>query len=1183
MTQPFNGTTKTRARESGFLALHKQDFLAHVEGTGFRHNSSSIDVSAIPNLSATTVQEALEELQNIITSSGTGYIAIGRADENDGYTQADFNVGAPETLTLADCFAAALASERLTEGGTILLCSNLFTTSTPITIPPNITIMGEASGTIIVGEMTEQPIFILENGSRTFTQGGDSGGGDIRVTSGSLIEQIRLVNLVLCDNLFDAASSGAGPTMITSGFLQMKTSANVSLERVSFLGRIADGSVTGRSKTLCAIQTISGGGTATSLTVKDCFIDGCKLGIRFTPGNGAVDFLTVTGTKARTYGTENATTDPAQNSFIVSTLCNASITQNYYIGAGSQCKTFYTISSGTGSVFNIVTSNSGSAFDDIGQLIANQSGSAFRSVITANNWGRNIESPWYLVVGGASLTAPMGDIFGTNAINVVLNLSNYRGTVIVNPGTYNVTGGSSNFANLKFIGNKQGSDYPVFELDLSSSSTDTLGNRPLALGNHLESIKFVSINNPHSIRPGFDTASISTQGSPAYSLTVKDCVFVDTCLYALGTPSGPFTDDDGNPAPIEINIENCYFHHNSTFPDNHQLVLPTANMITVSNCFFSGYGYAMSIGTTGYSGSSAFTGAIYKISNVVYNLVGYTITGNGFLAISAYININDTVAKVIFDDCRVVCHASLGQAQPLDAGLITVITGFIILQCRMAIIENCLFNTPSQTFEAASVEYALPGLKIRSLESARIVNNRFMSGSLQLQFTGSGLFASLSGGNEVVIQGNEFISAGGDAGMTLVDIDVDTGALGLRPFINFSNNLVTSVASTNIQVRHENATGSYYTAQGIVQIYANLFSTAISNNKIAGTLLEPSTNPYTHFAALVNNGYDSAAGSGTFATTANICNNTIQVTNEFADGTATHGGEDLYLKVPVLQMSNNYLGMENNATPSSSFIGNLWLDLRPTVSTNFASGMVTGNTFSRRGGNGTASTLVQGYVHLESTSGRGSLVDNTFSDPTINGSSTVVVDDDVSQPSNWLVERNRNQTVSTNVRPWVGTMTVEVVLGFPIIAGGSYPTNLIASVNAEADSPSYALLLVYDGTGTATFDYCIPLQDILPPNVRIVSVVISGTSNTTLTTGTFTWQLQAQGLTSINGDTSLIFSGAYVANDVITSTITPVNTNSTNTFENTADRNLRLFLLTNSITGSSTNIKFTSIAITYRW
>src|SRR5690554_536066 len=127
-----------RQKEGGFLAVHKQDFKAHIDGTekDYNHSAESINMSPpidIFNnlLNAETLQETLEKMANVLANSGQGFISIG-----DGYEAGDFNVGDPGIATLNDAFAHAFATDRLQNGGIILLKAGTYYLYQNVQVPP---------------------------------------------------------------------------------------------------------------------------------------------------------------------------------------------------------------------------------------------------------------------------------------------------------------------------------------------------------------------------------------------------------------------------------------------------------------------------------------------------------------------------------------------------------------------------------------------------------------------------------------------------------------------------------------------------------------------------------------------------------------------------------------------------------------------------------------------------------------------------------------------------------------------------------------------------------------------------------------------------------------------------------------------------------------------------------------
>lgn len=426
VTQRFPTVGSGRIAEGGQLATTKQDFNSHTQGNAYHHTADVIEMNPpIEALGATTVQQTLSQLQTLVASSGSGFVSIGASD---GYSTGNYNVGGVDTLTLATTFAAAIADARLANGGIILLMAGTYVTTTTIQIPAGISVIGELEGTIVIGEMIEQPMFKILNGTRNLNIGGNSGSGAISIAVGSDVDSVKFANLILADNL-NGNVAGGGPSMSTVPMVQMKISANFNCEKVTFLGRLANGAVSARSKTFAAIATTSGGGTGTYLSIKECFIDGTKLGISYTPNNGNIDFLIVSQSKIRFYGTESSSSpSKALNSFIVSSLCNAIISNNYVVGAGSQANTFWEINSSGGSTSVVVSviGNTGTPFNGTGTLLNNDTAVTLTSVTTANKWGLATNN-----VDSESITSNTGTIDVNSILNVKTGMKSTNGHIDV--------------------------------------------------------------------------------------------------------------------------------------------------------------------------------------------------------------------------------------------------------------------------------------------------------------------------------------------------------------------------------------------------------------------------------------------------------------------------------------------------------------------------------------------------------------------------------------------------------------------------------------------------------------------------------------------------------------------------------------------------------------------------------
>lgn len=1173
-----------RTQEAGRLGVYKSDFNLHVNGSDFRHTADNIDIATPLNLGGTTVQQALQNINSSITSSGSGFISIGLAD---GYAQGSYNVNSDATPTLNNAITAALANPRLVNGGIILILAGTYNVTSPITIPAGITIIGEIEGTLINSQTTEQPIFIISAVSKHLNIGGNSGSGSTLMDTGSNVDCVKFYNLMLSDNI-----NGSGSKMQTVPMIQCQVGSNFVAERVSFIGKLADGSITGRSKTLSAIGYSGSSGFGTNLTLKECYIDGVKIGISFTPNNGNIDNLNVSSCKARIWGTETgASPSSSVNSFIVSSLCNANISNNYVVGAGSQVNTFWALTAhgGNTSIQAVVVGNTGSAASATNSLIHNSSGvTSFTPVCSGNNWGAAIGSPWSIVIGGSNNDSPLGDIFGSAAIDILLQSapteSSFQSVAIVNYGTYTVT--VNNYANVRLVGNKKGAAYPIFNLNISTGSSDGLGFKPFIIGNHVESILFTSVGaSVNSVRPGFNPTSTTTQIA-SYTMTIKDCIFVDSCLYVQDPGAGPFQDGFGNNVKLQIKVEDCFFNQTGTFNNFVSMVLPRADIISVKNSIMFGNGYAASIGTLGYSAAS-FADATYIFENVTCNLTGGTITNNSPLGSSnnSYFIVSDSAAKVTFRNCSIVADSAFGLQTPIAVGLITTFTKFISLTCRQLLLADSTFNGPDQTFTAASISYILPTISASPVEGIRVDNCRFINGWLQI----TNGFSATTTRDAASIVNSEFTHTG--KGLTLIDFDLSLASAGtINSQISIIGNTFYSNPSANMQVLHTQASGSYYICQGAVQVYANYFNVNYSNNRMIGAVAAPAVNPYSHIAGVVINNYDSASGSGSRVCTATISGNQTEITSTFSNASSNNSADDIWVKSSSIQLSNNYLAMAGG-TVNANFQGCLFIDLRATSSGSFASGMVNGNTFSKRTSAGATTQLTGGYVNIASTSNRGMLVDNIFSDSSYDNNSahTTLVADNTTEPNKWYIERNQNQTETVLLRPWVGTLINASNAGAAAISG-KYPTNPLITV-AESDPPAYSVVVAYTTGSRTAFDWVLPLYTILPIGAKIISVSIGAVSSVNMTDGVFVFALESSNLTTANGSPAIDFTGSYVGTTVINSTITPSNSSSTTTFTNTAANAIKLrlsciptILSAGGINnGSDSTIQFTSISITYRW
>lgn len=1104
---PFTGSG--RRLEGGELATRKQDFNAHVQGNGFRHTADQIDMSPpIGALGGTTVQQTLEEFTALIASSGTGFISIGNAV--DGYAEGVYNMNTLTTPTLKDAFNAAFADPRLQDGGIVLLLAGTYTLTAPITVPPGMTIMGEVAGTLIVAEMAEQSMFITSSTVKQLTIEGNSGGGKIPLAVGSNTEKIRFSNLMLSDNLNGNVASG-GASMLTVPMVAVRASSNVEFNNVTFIGRLNDGSVTNRPKTLYSIGTITGGSTGTTVKIDNCFFDGIKVAVNFVPGQGDKDYLTVTNSKFRTYGSEGAA-GIAINSAIVSSACNITTTNNYYIGAGTITNTFLNITTTGGSAANariVVAGISGSpSTSSLANLVENDSGVNLNTTITGNNWGNEIGSPWYIVVGGAAGTGPLGDIFGPGAIDIVIAMSHnsYGGTVIVNPGTYNVVGSSAanNFTNLKFIGNKIGKNYPVLNINITDTTLDSVGNRFIVLGNHLESLYFIGFDQLCSVRPSFNATSNTTQ-SAANNITIKDCNFYDVTVNFMDIGVGPFVDGITGLTKLSVDIEDCLFSLTGNFDLSIGLLMPPANIISMKNVYFFGQMYAANIGGVTYS-ATTFADNIYSFENVIVDLTSggaiYTDCP-GSATDNVVFLINDPQANVSMHNCQILANNTLSPVtNKIDTGIATTFYAFSAITCRSLTIDNCLFNGPTQTFTSGGVSYALPTLQATARQNARITNSRFINGGLPLQFTGTTMLNDSSFADGIYLSGNTFSNTSTTVTTTLVDLDIGltSNTINGGHIVMIGNSFKTIVASGTIQVRHTAQTDTY-NAQGIVQIYAPFCDVKFSNNKVLGQLVPPTINPYAHLSGLVINSWNTTTGvDGGEATSAHISDNRFDIGNLWNSPSSVDSSSCIWVKAPLIDIHNNYIAMNNTQGASvAGFAGCLYLDSHATSTGTYTDSMVTGNFLSRRALLGGSGNLAHGYIWIATGStGRGTIVDNSFSDTTTDGTSKVFLTDNSADANKWIFHSNKNQTVTAFVKATSGliTNTHNGLGGDNGLLFNSYSQSDI-SVSVADESANLingnTLVITSNGSGEpsssgVSIKWRLNLTDIIPAYAHIVSI-----------------------------------------------------------------------------------------------
>lgn len=1170
-----------KIQQGGRLAVHKADFNSHYTGQGFRHQASNIDLNpVISGIDSTNVQVALESLKNLIVSGGSGFVSIGNVD---GYASGSYNVNSTDTPTFVSAFSAAQNDDRLANGGIILILAGSYNITSSVTVKPGITVIGEVGGTYLNSETVEQSMFIVQATTKDIKIGGDSGSGDIEISPASNVDKVKFNNLIFFDNLNE--TSLASPTMSTVPMISLQQGANLECENVSFFGKLNDGSITNRSKTKNAIGTISGVSQASSLIIKNCFFDGIKTPILFNNQAGSLDYLSVIGCKARVFGKEDASISPDDDCFIMASLCSAEICHNNVTAGNSKVKilvNFGTTGGSTSDIRVVISNNHGNVTTSSPLLVYNNSGVTFNSVISNNNWGTGVNNPWFIIVGGADGGSPAGDIFGPNAINTIMTWGNsleLETTVIVNPGTYTVTVSStstSNVCNLKFIGNKRGRNYPVFQLNINSSSVDNIGNKFIVLGNHLESIYFTSSGSFQSVRAGFDPTGVSSQLS-AHLMTVRDCIFYNTSLNILNTATA--SDQFGNLTNTEILVENCSFNQSGAFNDNISLVCPVANLVNIKNCYFTGYGYHFNIGTEAYTSSPTLI-SNYFLDKIIIDKTSFTIDDSspGSGTSDRCCVISDTQGKISLNNCTILANNTYASASTVNNSLLIAATpfdSFIYLNGKDVQVSNSVLNGPNQNYQVSAVNYALPCLKVVFSQRAVLDSNKIHSGGLPVQLSASFLYNTVATGVDVINCDIQGLADSSGVCLTMLDIDMEPSTSGVNPVpININgNHFIARNGAAGTQVKHDWVTGATYNVHAIVQIYGRGMDCSFLHNNIIGALYAPTVNPYTHLSGVVVNTFDSDAGSITWITSSQISNNNIRIDgNTYTTASSSDTASAIFVRSTLANVTNNNITFYNNSVVSSSFSGCLALDIRAVGSAGDCN--VIGNYFGATQRTGTFAALSRGYITiLSSTTVRGKIVNNSFSTKTIDGVSNVgLIEDNTSTANKWLTAYNKNQTNRFDAYGSYGKCSLGSGINAPVEAG--IVTGGTTSAMAPAYNSSSSVKLLYRDTGTLiTSVWTIPLCQIIPEGAYVtgISMVVDVSANPTTTSNVY---LYYRDNTSSTSDSNLALT---TSGDTLTLSFTDNERPVTSALSPTIDVQCEI--------SSSTNIDVTlsQVQITYCW
>lgn len=1083
----FSGTSRARAREAGFSVVSTKDFVAHaIDGDDWRHEAAHINVSpAIPGLGATNVRAGLIEIYNAVLSNGSGFISIG---DSDGYASGNYNVNSLATPTIEDAFTAAFADARLANGGIILVLAGTYNVTDTINIPAGITVMGEISGTIINGQTAEVPIFKILRGTKIIDVNGNSGSGDQVIELGSNFDKTKLFNLILIDNYSGSINSG-NATMTTVPMVQVERGANFEAERVTCLGRLNDGATLNRTKTLAFVETTSGNSNGTVITINDCFGDGLKQILRNDTQLGNLDFVKISNSKFRFYGAEGGVYSSSADSAIFSSLANISLINNYFYGKGSQAKTLLTVGSTGGDIttkIQLVGNYGKYEFTDFPILIDNQTGNVSLETLSVNNnWGNDdinyLPDDWYITISASDTDTNAGDLFGSGALQTIINYaslnSSFDATVYLLPGTYNVTAGSSTVTNLRLIGLPKGTTYPIVRLGITAGATDTIGNRYLGIGNRLENIKFESTSNYSSLLVTWNVDGLPDIAGTYNSIYINNCIFENTVCYIAGS-------NGGTSNRARFTIENCQFRQTGTFAENISLSIPRVNVGNIRNCIWSGAGYAISYGTL-YTAPSTIAFGKLSLNNCYFDLISSTIDGYApSPASSYYLDLNDSSTELTLDNC-IFRKSSTNWNGAVSTYSTISVDRWLNINCLDTKFINCKINSPTDSYNA---NYTLIATYISWVRSVTITDCHFGGGGCLLKIVRNG-----SSVDSVNIKNNKFFNNASGSTQTLLDIECDIETSDKRPVVNISNNdFQNSQSSATNYVEHFDVISTAYNTGAIVQVYVKGSNIIFNNNVVYGTLITPNGNPFTHLAGVYLNSYsaDSGATTGVNGITA-IGNDINLIGATYVPGGSSNFGASLFVRGSLLKIQGNSLNYNNTGGATAGFRGNLVID--SILVTSVADSIISGNLFNRSNLTGTLSSLDRGYILISSsTDYRGSIVDNSFISPTIDGSSTTIVEDNATV--DWFVERNKNQTKSISIYGNHGVFSINNSATTRIVTGnftGSTDSYIAINPNPQIGGVGNVTVQYSDTTETLSAYWTIYLSSLVPHGARIVSLSVA--------------------------------------------------------------------------------------------
>jgi len=570
MVNPVIGSGKV-IQQRGKLAAYKADLLAHRDGTGFRQNALSVDMS--PQLTFfpdPTVQGTLEAMETFLLND-SAYVSIGDNSNSFG----TFNVGASGYPTVESCFAGALATLRISyRGGVIQLKAGRYNFQSTVTLPQGVSVIGELGGTLINAD-SSNPIFNIEE-------------SDLDIIRYSAIKaegskQNKFYNL----SFFDAFGS-VSPNLSLSSFIVCDRGSNVRIERCSVYGKIGStGSPPSTTRFFISYDTGTTSLSSSILNIENCYIGGIQQVVNFDVETARSNELHVRNNRIWVSGRLGAVPATNENtSAIAFRACSGNLSHNQFL-FGLSLSTLQTVRSAfccydSGSAIQnlVIIGNQGkysySVLTNSDNRLLSQDNDGLqyiRSSVSDNVMGGASDSNWYLVVGDG--VNSVGDINGEYALqNIVkylynMNLSGGHGGLIVyvKHGNYTIDDNSvfeppaslsAPGLPVALIGLHSNGNFPTITFDVSVPDTN---GQSMMFGHHIENIFFTGGSNYYRVIVRNDFANPDLRVPFFRNVVVKNCSFTNCSLGFLSASASSVTNEF---MKNEVLIEGCQFSNTAT-------------------------------------------------------------------------------------------------------------------------------------------------------------------------------------------------------------------------------------------------------------------------------------------------------------------------------------------------------------------------------------------------------------------------------------------------------------------------------------------------------------------------------------------------------------------------------------------------------------------------------------------